>query len=180
MWKKSDSLDDLVNSNSEPTATATSRPQTPTARSSNPATIGPSISLRGDLSGDEDLIIRGRVEGTVSLKQHNVTVGEEGRIKADIHGCNITIAGQMEGDVYASEQVVVKRSGHVRGNIVSPRVSLEDGCKFKGSVDMDSSIGAEKVSNLRPSAPSASDSPTAKPSAQTPKGSTSAQQGKAS
>lgn len=179
MWKKTDSLDDLVSSNIEPKP-APSRSE-PRMKSSELANIGPSISIRGDLTGDEDLIIRGRVEGTISLKQHNLTIGSEGRIKADVHASNITVEGQLEGDLHAKEQIVVRRSGQVHGNIVSPRVSLEDGCKFKGSVDMDSSSAgvsdtdSVKVSSLRPSGSSVGEKPTTQPG----KSSSSAHHGKA-
>ena len=85
--------------------------------------------------------MQGRVEGTVSLKQNNVIVGKEGRIKANVYARVIEIEGQVEGDLHGDEQVIVRRSGNIRGNVVAPRVTLEDGCKFKGSIDMD--IGKE-------------------------------------
>src|SRR5262245_38497631 len=110
------------------------------------ATIGPSISIKGDLSGGEDLIIQGQVEGKIDLKQNNVTVGKSGRIKADIYGRLITIEGEVEGNLYGEEQVLLRQSGSVRGNIVAPRVSLEDGSKFKGSIDMEPKSGEK----LRP------------------------------
>jgi cytoskeletal protein CcmA (bactofilin family) len=117
------------------------------------ATIGPSISIHGDVSGDEDLIVQGRVEGTVTLQKHNVTVGKEGRIKANVRAKTIEIEGQVEGDLHGEEQVVVRRSGNIRGNVVSPRVTLEDGCRFKGSIDMDvESKSIDKVAGIKPAA----------------------------
>lgn len=101
------------------------------------ATIGSSITIKGELTGDEDLLIHGKVEGRVDLKKNNVTVGKSGRIKADLFGEIISVEGEVEGNLFGSEQVVVRQSGVVRGNITAPRVSLEDGSKFKGSIDME-------------------------------------------
>ena len=104
-----------------------------------PATIGPSISIKGDLTGEEDLIIQGRVEGKVDLKQNSITIGKNGRAKADIHGKTVTVEGEIEGNLFAQEQIVIRLSGKVRGNIAAPRVTIEDGAKFKGSIDMEGS-----------------------------------------
>jgi cytoskeletal protein CcmA (bactofilin family) len=71
------------------------------------------------------------------LHEHNVTVGKEGRIKASVHAKGVTVEGAVQGDLYSQEQVIVRSSGNVHGNITAPRVSLEDGCKFKGAIDMD-------------------------------------------
>jgi len=98
--------------------------------------IGPTVYIKGDLSGQEDLIIEGRVEGKIELRQHSVTVGKNGKVKADIYGKTITIEGEVQGNLYGEEQVVLRQTGTVRGNITSPRVSLEDGSNFKGSIDM--------------------------------------------
>ena len=98
--------------------------------------IGSTISIKGDLTGEEDLLIEGRVEGKIELRHHSVTVGKNGHIKADIYGKTITVEGTVEGNLYGEEQLIVRQSGTVRGNIVSPRVALEDGSNFKGSIDM--------------------------------------------
>ena len=141
MWKKENEFPQQP----EPAATpAPPRSSSSSSGGSNPvesrkegATIGPSISIKGDLTGGEDLIIQGQVEGKIDLKQNNVTVGKSGRIKADIYGRLITIEGEVEGNLYGEEQILLRQSGSVRGNIVAPRVSLEDGSKFKGSIDME-------------------------------------------
>ena len=106
-------------------------------RRSERATIGPSIFIKGDLSGEEDLIIEGRVEGKVDLKQNNVTIGKNGRVKADLLGRVVTIEGEVDGNVFAREQAILRQSGAIRGNITAPRVVLEDGSRFKGSIDME-------------------------------------------
>jgi cytoskeletal protein CcmA (bactofilin family) len=109
----------------------------PPRRPSERATIGPSIFIKGDLSGEEDLIIEGRVEGKVDLKQNNVTVGKNGRVKADVFGKVVVIEGEVDGNVFAREQAILRQSGAIRGNITAPRVILEDGSRFKGSIDME-------------------------------------------
>ena len=101
------------------------------------ATIGQSITVVGDISGEEDLTVLGRVEGRIDLSQNSVTVGRTGRIKADVFAKNVSVEGEVQGNVFAGEAIVLRKSGGVHGNLTSPRVTLEDGCKFKGSIDMD-------------------------------------------
>jgi len=106
-------------------------------RSSGLATIGPSIFIKGDLTGEEDLVIQGNVEGTINLKQNNLTIGQNGNINANIFARTVTVEGTLKGDILGEERVVIKKSGNVNGNVTAPRVSLEDGARFKGSMDMD-------------------------------------------
>jgi cytoskeletal protein CcmA (bactofilin family) len=106
------------------------------------ATIGPSIFINGDLSGDEDLVIEGRVEGKIDLKQHNVTIGKNGRVRADVFGNTVIVEGEVDGNLFAQQQAILRQSGAVRGNITAPRVMLEDGSRFRGSIDMESKEGA--------------------------------------
>jgi len=100
------------------------------------ATIGSSIAIKGDLIGEEDLIVHGRLEGTITLKQNSFMVGKDGHVKADVRARVIIVEGRVEGGLFGDEQVVIKKSGVVQGNIEAPRVALEDGCKFKGSIEM--------------------------------------------
>lgn len=99
--------------------------------------IGPSINIKGEVSGDEDLLIQGRVEGTVNLKGNELSVGQSGTVNANIEARVIKIEGEVTGDITGNEKVVISASGNVKGNIVAPRVTLEDGAIFKGSIDMD-------------------------------------------
>jgi len=101
------------------------------------ATIGPSIFIKGELNGGEDLVIQGTVEGTINLKQNNLTIGQEGKVNANIQAHTVIVEGTLKGDVYGEEKVIIKKTGNVHGNVSAPRVSLEDGAKFKGSMDMD-------------------------------------------
>ena len=99
--------------------------------------IGPSITIKGEISGEEDLLIQGKVEGTIYLNGNQVSVGESGEVNADIHAKMIKIDGKVTGDITGIEKVVISKSGNVHGNVVAPRVTLEDGAIFKGSIDMD-------------------------------------------
>jgi cytoskeletal protein CcmA (bactofilin family) len=120
-----------------PSPASTSAANEPPRRSSTNATIGPSIFIKGDLSGEEDLVIEGRVEGKVDLKQNNVTIGKNGRVRADVFGKVVIIEGEVDGNVFAREQAILRQAGAIRGNITAPRVMLEDGSRFKGSIDME-------------------------------------------
>ena len=108
-------------------------------RTGGGAAVGPTVRIQGDVSGEEDLMVQGTVEGSITLKSHVVTVGKEGRVNATVDAKIIRIEGTVEGDLRGNEQIIVASSGNVRGNIVAPRVTLEDGCRFKGSIDMEGS-----------------------------------------
>jgi cytoskeletal protein CcmA (bactofilin family) len=108
------------------------------------ATIGPSISIKGEISGEQDLTIQGQVEGTIDLNQNNVTIVKNGCVKGDICGKIISIEGEVEGDLFGEEKIVVRGTGVVRGNMMAPRVILEDGAKFKGNIDMESESGGKR------------------------------------
>lgn len=101
------------------------------------AVIGSKITFKGELSGDEDLLIQGIVEGTVSLKGNQLTVGKLGKVKANLSAKNIIVDGNVEGDLIAEDHIAINASSVVKGNIIAERVTLEDGAKFRGSIDMD-------------------------------------------
>jgi cytoskeletal protein CcmA (bactofilin family) len=134
MWKK----EDTPNPTTAPRADAAPAAERTTSSrpSSERASIGRSITIRGEVTGDEDLVIQGQVEGSVNLRQHSVTVGPEGVVKADIVGRVVTLEGSVEGNVSAAEQVILRSSAVVHGDITAPRVVLEDGARFRGGVDM--------------------------------------------
>jgi cytoskeletal protein CcmA (bactofilin family) len=124
------------------------------------AVIGASIHIDGDVRGEEDLLIEGEVSGTVQLKSNSLTIGPQGKVRADVYAHSIFVDGLVEGDLFGSERVAIRKSAQVRGNVTSPRVSLEDGAKFKGSIEMDPQ--AVQSSAGRP-APARSASPAAAP-----------------
>jgi len=101
------------------------------------ALIGPGIRINGEISGEENLVIEGKVDGKIRLDNHQVEVGQTGSVNADITAKVIKIAGEVRGDINGTEKVIISRSGNVHGNIVAPRMTLEDGAIFKGSIDMD-------------------------------------------
>ena len=101
------------------------------------AGIGPSITIVGDVSGDEDLTILGKVEGKIVLPKHSVTIGHGGRVKADIQAKFVSVAGEVHGNLVAGEQIVIRKTATMLGNLTAPRVGLEDGCRFRGSVEME-------------------------------------------
>ena len=104
----------------------------PTAK----ATIGPSIVIKGELSGDEDIVIAGEFEGSIDLPNQAVTVTESGQVRADVKANVVEIQGEVHGDVDGVGKVLIAKTGRMQGNIVSPRVILDDGAKFKGNIDM--------------------------------------------
>ena len=126
-----------------PDPTPVPRAQTPS--SSQTAVIGPKIRFKGELVGEEDLIIQGQVDGSIDLKGHNLTIGEHGVIKANLLGKTVTIRGTVEGDVFGEERISIMSSSNVKGNLTADRVVLEDGAKFRGSIDMDPTSNKEKL-----------------------------------
>ena len=118
------------------------------------AVIGASIQIKGEVTGEEDLLVNGQVEGKIELKRHRITVGKAGRVKADLYGKVISIEGMIQGNLFGEDKVVIRQSGTVQGNITSPRVNLEDGAKFKGRIDMDSQAGVQQ--SLKETTPKAS------------------------
>jgi len=98
--------------------------------------VGPSLVLRGDLSGDEDLIIAGQVEGKVSVPGHSVTIGPEGQVKAEIRASRVVIDGSVQGNINVPERVEIHKTGHVIGDLTAPGISIEDGAYLKGKIEI--------------------------------------------
>ncbi len=106
------------------------------ARSRQLASIGPSIHFKGELTGEEGLMIDGSIEGTIDLKENELIVGPNGNIRADVFAKTIKVDGRLTGELHGTDKVHISKSGEVTGNIFSPRVVIEDGARFKGSIDM--------------------------------------------
>ena len=138
MWKKKE--DETAKPESSPFG------KSPMEQLKERTIIGPSISIKGTLSGKEDLIIQGRVEGKIDLK-NNITVDKSGSIKGDIYGKSITIEGEVEGNLFGENRIVLQPSGVVRGDMRAPAIHLEEGAQFKGSIDMEA--WDEKQSTLK-------------------------------
>ena len=108
----------------------------PVGRLKERAIIGSAIAIQGEVSGAQDLLVNGKIEGKVSLSDQSLTVGREGRIKADVFAKLISIEGYVEGTIEGKEKIVLRGTGNVRGSLIAPQVVLEEGCRFKGSIDM--------------------------------------------
>jgi cytoskeletal protein CcmA (bactofilin family) len=117
-------------------------PSNSTSRASGGrAMIGAKVKITGDIVSAEDLLIEGEVNGTVTLADHELVVGNAGRVHADVEAKIVRIDGEVQGDIVGRERVVISASGNVQGNVTAPRVVLEDGGRFKGSIDMGASDG---------------------------------------
>lgn len=99
--------------------------------------IGPTLVFRGELSANEDLIIEGEIEGTIAHHEKNLTVGKEGRVRANINARCVEVIGLVEGDIKGEEIVKLAKTAKVKGNIVCGRLVMEDGAQFTGSIDME-------------------------------------------
>ena len=98
--------------------------------------IGKSVVIKGELNGSEDLTIEGHVEGTIQLRDHVLTIGPNGKIKAQVFAKMVIVLGEVHGNVTATEKVDIRDNGSVEGDLVSPRIAIAEGAHFKGSVDM--------------------------------------------
>jgi len=105
--------------------------------SGSPQTVlGRPIVLRGQLSGNEDLLIEGQFEGTITLQDHCVTVGADGQVKAEIQARQVSVLGSVVGNISAREKISIRRTGHVVGDLVAATVAIEEGAYFKGSIEI--------------------------------------------
>lgn len=148
-------------------------PSPPRSTSSAPASrdaavIGPSIHIDGDVRGEEDLLIEGEVGGTVQLKNNSLTIGPNGKVRADVYAHSIYVDGFVEGDLFGAERVHIRKSAQVKGNVTSPRVSVEDGAKFKGAIEMDPQAAGNRAAAQRPAPQQATAKPVAQPQAPAP------------
>jgi len=100
------------------------------------ATIGRTLVIKGEVSGSESLYIDGRIEGTLSFKDHRVTVGRNGVVQANIAAREVVIMGKVTGNVECSDRVDIRSEGTLTGDVVSARISVEDGAMLRGSVQL--------------------------------------------
>lgn len=141
---------------SEPTPKSTNlspKPSNLSAAGSPHTLLGRTAVVQGQLSAGEDLLIEGQFEGNINLDTHCLTVGAEGRVKAEIRARQVVILGAVTGNVTAREKVEIRRTGHVVGDLVAGTVAIEEGAYFKGSIDIARENGAEATRNI--TAPSA-------------------------
>ena len=105
------------------------------------AHLGKSVTIKGEVSGSEDLYIDGNVEGAIDLKGNSFTLGPNGRVKANINARSAVIHGKLEGNINATDRVDLKQSAIVTGDIVTQRISIDEGAFFKGGVDISRGAG---------------------------------------
>jgi len=110
--------------------------------------LGPTLRFRGELSAQEDLIIQGGVEGSITHTQ-SLTIGTDGTMKGDIRARVIVIDGKVDGDLYATESVNIRATARVKGNVFAPRVAIQDGAFFQGQIDMQPSGAAVQEHSAR-------------------------------
>ena len=148
-------------------AAPTQRPEPTRQLEKDIVNIGKSVVIKGELNGSEDLTIEGHVEGTIQLRDHVLTIGPNGRIKAQVFAKSVIVLGEVTGNVTASDKVDIRDNGSVDGDIVSPRVAIAEGAHFRGSVDMQRKAAPAQAGAQKPAAASAS-SPAAAPPAAAP------------
>jgi len=129
--------------------------------------IGKSVVIKGELNGSEDLTIEGHVEGTIQLRDHVLTIGPNGRIKAQVFAKSVIVLGEVTGNVTASDKVDIRDNGSVDGDIIAPRVAIAEGAHFRGSVDMQRKGGQPQGKAAQPQAQPASQQKD-QPQTQTP------------
>jgi cytoskeletal protein CcmA (bactofilin family) len=135
--KDNNAVESQDTSNTESGKAFSSAVSPKTSRSGSTAVIGRSIQINGDLRGGEDLRIEGDVSGTVELRNNALTIGKEGKVKADVYAQSIAVDGETKGDLYATERVSIHVNARVQGNIIAPKVGIEEGAHLKGSIEMD-------------------------------------------
>src|ERR687883_641138 len=143
MWKRDEAVRPAGEQGAAPhpppppaTGTAGSRSDASHSMEKDIVNIGKSVVIKGELNGSEDLTIEGQVEGTIQLRDHVLTIGPNGKIKAQVFAKSVIVLGEVTGNVTASEKVDIRDNGSVDGDIISPRVAIAEGAHFRGSVDM--------------------------------------------
>ena len=161
MWKR----DESVKPAAPPAPTPAAAPSAPSVGSAPAASepraqlgrdmvnIGKSVVIKGELSGSEDLTIEGHVEGRIDLKGNVLTIGPNGKIKAEVFAKAVVVLGEVTGNVTASEKVDIRDNGSVDGDIASPRVAIAEGAHFRGSVDMQRAGAKPQPQQAKPSQP---------------------------
>src|SRR4249919_130722 len=159
MWKRDEAVRPTTGQpvapppNPAPTVAASPQREAGTSMEKDIVNIGKSVVIKGELNGSEDLTIEGHVEGTIQLRDHVLTIGPNGRIKAQVFAKSVIVLGEVTGNVTASDKVDIRDNGSVDGDIVSPRVAIAEGAHFRGSVDMQRKGAAASPSASKAAAP---------------------------
>ena len=180
MWKRDEAVKPAVpagpgsGSPAPSGAPSTAESRTPPSTTNEPVrgmertavNIGKSVVIKGELNGSEDLTIEGQVEGKIELRQNVLTIGPNGRIKAQVFAKSVIVLGEVTGNVTATEKVDIRDNGSVDGDIAAPRVAIAEGAHFRGSIDMQKTGGkaaAETKADTAKVAPAAASQPQHQP-----------------
>src|SRR5687767_15618538 len=166
MWKR----DESVKPAAPPATSPAAAPNAPAAAAPSAGeprahlgrdmvNIGKSVVIKGELSGSEDLTIEGHAEGRIELRDNVLTIGPNGKIRAEVFAKSVVVLGEVVGNVTASEKVDIRDNGSVDGDIISPRVAIAEGAHFRGSVDMQRKAGTQG----QPAKPAGQTAPAASP-----------------
>ena len=136
MLKKPDYAGTESANEESPVTIAAKNTDIPRVRPKNISVFGSTLVFRGELSADEEILIQGTVEGTIAHHKKNVTIGKQGRVNALIHANSVTIEGCVNGDIHGDEFVLMAAGAEVTGNIYCPRIRMEDGAQFNGTIQM--------------------------------------------
>ena len=182
MWKRDEAVKPTGSTQPAPAQTAAPTAPPPAAEAARPqpvttvdahrglektVNIGKSVIIKGELNGSEDLAIEGQVEGKIELRQNVLTIGPNGKIKAQVFAKSVVILGEVTGNVTATEKVEIRDNGSVDGDIAAPRVAIAEGAHFRGSIDMQrtGSKGGDKTEKAEqksaPSTPASQPTPAA-------------------
>jgi cytoskeletal protein CcmA (bactofilin family) len=128
-----------------PIASPTAQPERRHPGGYEMANIGKSISIKGDVVGDEDTILEGRVEGRVSLRNFHLTIGPNGDIQGEVSAKQVTVVGKIAGNVIASERIEVRETGRIQGDLIAPRLTVAEGAVINGAITMKEASALEKL-----------------------------------
>ncbi|MEE2637489.1 MAG: polymer-forming cytoskeletal protein [Acidobacteriota bacterium] len=149
MWKRQEhGLPNGHTGSGSPTPRGTPEPNDRPTPAIHGATvnIGQSVVMKGELTGSEDLVIDGQVEGTITLQNHLLTIGPSAKIKANMSAKSVVVVGHAHGNITATDKIEIRENGSVDGDISAPRVTIAEGAHFRGSVDMQTPPPAEPAS----------------------------------
>src|SRR5580765_1117327 len=162
MWKRDEAVRPTTGQpvapppNPSPTVAATPQREAGTSMEKDIVNIGKSVVIKGELNGSEALTIEGHVEGTIQLRDHVLTIGPNGRIKAQVFAKSVIVLGEVNGNITASDKVDIRDNGSVEGDLISPRIAIAEGAHFKGSIDMQRKAAGPQAQAAKPAQAAAS------------------------
>lgn len=140
MFSRPDRFEDVR----DPSPRADAHPGRSSEQSSSPMRIGKTVILKGELSAAEDMVIFGRLDGTITVTDHTLTIGKNAAIEAEIKAHTVVVEGRVTGNVDAAEQLEICPDGVILGDVRAPSLVIRDGATFKGRVEMDTTRSSPK------------------------------------